>query len=208
MTAGEPAAAGPPRVIWWPDTSALITLAVSPAVRAAVTAAIATSPHTARILLARAIEAELTGLQRSDEPVAALARTALGQLAWTHSAVPLDDPAGVDLAIEIQNELAAGQPLRYPTEHWGEAAIISLASRSQNFKPQLLSDDYDARVAAAARGVDAIGVPMLISRMVQAGSVTCENAETWVAALARHRRCPAFTGAQLAAGTLGKHSLP
>jgi hypothetical protein len=105
--------------VWWPDTSALITLAIIPGLRTAVVTQLTGSANTRRVLLARAILAELQGLARSADPVGPHARTALGQLNWIHRTVTLDDPDGTERAKQFQLEVANGRPLERQTDHWG-----------------------------------------------------------------------------------------
>lgn len=99
-------------------------------------------------VLVKAVVFELEGLATTKPPAATWAGTALGHLGWLGEPVGLDDPVGTDLAIKIQEELAVGRPLKHNAENYGEAAIIALASRARTVTPLMLSDDYDARVAA------------------------------------------------------------
>jgi hypothetical protein len=134
----------PGPLVWFPDTSALVTLAVHEPLHGAVVSTLL--GH--RRVLVKAVVDELESLTSVTGPVAKWAFTALGQLDWLGTPVRLDDPAGTKLAVEIQEELSAGRPLRHPTEHYGESAIIALACRAQVFRPMLFSDDHDARIAA------------------------------------------------------------
>jgi hypothetical protein len=164
---GHPKPAPPPAAkpqVWFPDTSALITLAVHLPLHEVTVDALADKK---RVLLV-AVVAELEELTRLSQPLASWANTALGQLGWLGDPVVLDSPSGTNLASEIQQDLAAGRTLRHDLEHWGESAIISLASRAIHLRPFMLSDDYDARIAAHARGVEAMSVHKLLQHRVVA----------------------------------------
>ncbi|MGQ0776530.1 MAG: hypothetical protein ACT4NY_19245 [Pseudonocardiales bacterium] len=110
--------------MWFLDTSALVTLAVYPPLQQAVRVVL--SQHS-RVLV-NAVVVELEGLAMTQLSVAVWAKTALGQLDWLGNPVRLDDPEGTDLAAALQEELAAGRSLKHDAEHFGEAAIIALAS--------------------------------------------------------------------------------
>jgi len=145
----EPAASARP-MVWFPDTSALVTLAVHPPLQRAVAATLSAYD----LVLVESVVAELEGLAGTPDAAAAWAGTALGQLDWLGAPVRVDDPAGTQLAVEIQELIAGGRPLSHDMQHYGEAAIISLASRAQRLQPLMLCDDYDARVAAKNRNVE------------------------------------------------------
>jgi len=127
--------------VWFPDTSALITLAVHEPLHAAVRAVLSRQ----RRVLVTAIVDELDSLSRARGSLADWARTALGQLDWLGRPVEVDVPVGTRLAASFQERLAGERPLRHCLEHYGEAAIVALACRARKFAPRLLSDDYGAR---------------------------------------------------------------
>ncbi len=122
----EPAA-GPRRQVWFPDTSALVTLAVHLPLQQAVVATLSTHDR----VLVDAVAAELHGLAATAGPVSGWAGTALKQLDWLGTPVRVDDPVGTRLAVELQEQIAGGRALSHPMQHYGEAAIISLASRAR-----------------------------------------------------------------------------
>jgi hypothetical protein len=82
-------------------------------------------------VLLTVVVAELEELAKQAHPNADWTVTALGQLSWLGRPVAVDEPVGVELAAEIEERIAAGRPLRHPLQHYGEAAIISLASRAR-----------------------------------------------------------------------------
>jgi len=122
--------------------------------------------------------------------------------------VSLDDPIGTDLALEIQEELAAGRGLRHATEHFGESAIIALASRAKTLQPLMLSDDYDARIAANARGIRSFSVHRMLHLMIRQGKVLEKEAAAFADALFAAGRSLDYTGAELTSGRLGRVGRP
>lgn len=133
---------------------------------------------------------------------------ALGQLDWLGEPVRLDDPAGTELAAELQEQIAGGRPLKHALEHFGEAAIISLACRARTLHPLMLSDDYDARVAARNRNVEPLSVHKLMHLMISQGKVTAAQAAGFADALNRAGRAHDYTAAELASGRLGRVGQP
>ncbi|MCE7001822.1 hypothetical protein LWC34_03075 [Kibdelosporangium philippinense] len=127
---------------------------------------------------------------------------------WLGRPVRLDDPVGTDLALEIQEELAAGRGLKHPAEHYGEAAIIALASRAQTLRPLMLSDDYNARVAANVRGVRALSIHKLLHLMIKQAKVSVVEAAEFADALHAVGRSPDYTAEELSSGRLGRVGQP
>ena len=201
-SSGPAASAG--ALVWFPDTSALVSLAVHLPLQQAVRATL--SPH--RRVLVTAVVAELEELAKSSTPTAAWAGAALGQLGWLGEPVRLDDPAGTELAAELQEQIAAGRPLKHALEHFGEAAIISLASRARALRPLMLSDDYDARVAAKNRSVEPFSVHKLMHQMISQRKVTAAQAFGFADALNRAGRAQDYTAVELASGRLGRVGQP
>jgi hypothetical protein len=190
--------------VWFLDTSALVTLAVHPPLQRAVEALLLAQ----RRVLVKAVVVELEGLASTKPPVAHWAATALGQLGWIGEPVGLDDPVGTDLAVTIQETLAAGRPLQHNAEHYGEAAIIALASRARKLMPLMLSDDYDARVAAHTHGVRSLSVHRLLHIMIMKEKVTEAQAAAFADALFSAGRSQDYTAAELASGRLGRVGQP
>jgi hypothetical protein len=191
-------------LVWFPDTSALVSLAVHLPLQQAVQATL--SPH--RRVLVMAVVAELQELARSPTRTAAWAGTALGQLDWLGEPVRLDDPAGTELAVEVQEHIAAGRPLKHDLEHFGEAAIIYLASRARTLRPLMLSDDYEARVAAKNRNVEPLSVHKLLHLMIRQRKVTAAQAVGFAEALNKAGRAQDYTAEELASGRLGRAGQP
>ena len=203
VSSSEPAGSAKLQV-WFPDTSALVTLAVHLPLQRAVVATL--SAHCR--VLATAVVAELEGLATTSDTTATWASTALGQLDWLGEPVRLDDPAGTELAVRVQEEIAASRPLKHTMEHFGEAAIISLASRAQTVRPRMLCDDYDARVAANNRGVEPLSVHKLIHLMIKQGKLTAIEAAAFADALHQAGRAQDYTVEELASGRLGRVGQP
>lgn len=191
-------------LVWFPDTSALVTLAVHSPLQRAVVSTL--SSH--RRVLVEAVVAELHGLAATSDPAAAWASTALGQLDWLGVAVPVDDPVGTKLAIEVQELIAGARPLQHQMQHYGEAAIIALASRAQKLRPLMLSDDYDARIAATKYTVEALSVHKLLHLMIKQGKLTATQAAGFADALHGAGRAQDYTAAELACGDLGRVGQP
>lgn len=145
---------------WFPDTSALVTLAVHPPLQRAVAAAL--SVHN--LVLVESVVSELKGLAGTSDPAAAWAGTPLGQLDWLGEPVRVDDPVGTQLAVELQELIAGGRPLTHDMQHYGEAAIISLASRAQRLQPD---GPPQCRLACRGdQGLSATDVPTEVSHSV------------------------------------------
>jgi hypothetical protein len=199
----EPAGDTKPHV-WFPDTGALVTLAVHPPLQRAVVATL--SAHD-RVLV-EAVVAELEGLTATSHAAAAWAGMALSQLDWLGAPVRLDDPVGTQLAVELQELIAGGRPLLHDMQHFGEAAIISLASRAQQLQPLMLCDDYDARVAATNHNVEAFSVHKLLHQMIKQRKITAVQAAGFADALHSAGRAQDYTAAELASGRLGRVGQP
>jgi hypothetical protein len=199
----EQAADAKPQV-WFLETSALVTLGVHRPLQQAVVAALSPSYR----MLVKAVVTELQELSKTSDITATWAGTALGQLEWLGEAVALDDPVGVELAVQVQEEIAGGRPLKHPMEHFGEAAVISLASRAQKMKALMLCDDYGARVAAKNRNVQPVSVHKLMHLMIRQGKLTATEAATFADALHTAGRHPDYTAQELASGRLGRVGQP
>lgn len=190
--------------VWFPDTSAIVTLAVHEPLHATVVNAL--SSH--RRVLVQAVDRELRGLARTARPTGTWAKTALEQLDWLGTPVRLVEPDGVTLAVEIQEQLAAGRALRHDLEHFGESAIIAMASRLSKLRPLMLTDDYDARVIAKVRRVGSVSVRKFLHLMVQQGKLSAETAASFTEVLFDAGRGPRVTAAEFEAGRIGRAGLP
>jgi hypothetical protein len=190
--------------VWFPDTSALVTSAVHPPLQLAVMAVLSTR----KVVLVKAVVAELEGLAATSEGSAVWAAKALGELDWLGTPVRVDDPIGTQLAVELQELIAGGRSLIHDMQHYGEAAIISLASRAKKLRPLMLSDDYDARIAAKNRNVEPLSVHKLLYLMVMQGKITATQAADFADALHLAGRAQDYTAAELASGRLGRVGQP
>lgn len=191
---------------WFLETSALVTLAVHLPLQQAAVAALSSSPSY--LVLVKAAVTELEQLSMTSDITATWAGTALGQLDWLGDPVALDDPAGVELAVQLQEEIAGGRPLKHPMEHFGEAAVISLASRARKVRPLMLCDDYNARVAAKNRKVEPVSVHKLIHLMIRQGKITAAEGAAFAEALHTAGRHQDYTAHELASGRLGRVGQP
>jgi hypothetical protein len=190
--------------VWFLDTSALVTMAVHAPLQQAVRETL--SPH--RKVLVVAVVAELEGLAKTAHPSSAWAAAALGQLDWLGKPVVVDEPTGIELAAAVQERISAGRPLLHPAQHYGEAAIIALASRAQSLRPILLSDDYDARVAAKAYNIEPLSVHKLVHLMIRQCKVTAVQAFRFAEALEKAGRAKDYTVEELTSGRLGRVGQP
>lgn len=208
MKPTPPPLPGPPlskkQQVWFPDTSALVTLAVHTPLQQVVQKSL--SGRTT--VLAEAVVRELQGLTVAPPPLGKWARTALSQLDWLHKPIRLDSPQGTDLALALQERMASGRMLRHPMEHFGEAAIIALASRARRMSPIMLSDDHDARTLARDYRVTPVSTHRLLHMLVQRRRITPDEAQRFCDALADHGRGPTITAADFLAGRLGRVGKP
>jgi hypothetical protein len=202
-SSSEQAASDRPQV-WFPETSALVTLAVHLPLQQAVMATLSAHP----LVLVKAVVTELEELAGTSDITATWAGTALGQLDWLGEPVSLDDPAGVELAVQLQEETAAGRPMRHSMEHFGEAAVISLASRARRMRPLMLCDDYNARVTASNHRVEPFSVHKLMHLMITQGKITATQAAAFADALDKAGRAHDYTAQELASGRLGRVGQP
>ena len=193
------------RQVWFPDTSALVTMGVHEPLRDVVVEAL----DDKAVVLARAVVVELEDLKKHGHgPVRGWASTALTQLDWLGEPVALDDPVGVKLAIDIQTELTAGRGLRYDAEHWGESAIIALASRAMHFDPLILSDDFDARIVAHNHQVKPVSIHKLLHLLIRRNKLEATTAEGLSKALRTAGRSSDYTAQELTNGKLGRVGEP
>ena len=190
--------------VWFPDTSALVTLAIHQPLHDAVVTALSSS----RRVLVKAVVAELDGLAQGTPPTAGWAKQALTQLEWLGSPVRVDDPVGTELALQFQEQVAAGRPLKHDLEHYGEAAIVALASRAHRLAPRILSDDYDARVLAKNNNVEPVSVHRLLFSMITAGAISGAQAAHFARALHNAGRAQDYTAEELRTGRLGRAGQP
>jgi hypothetical protein len=191
-------------VVWFPDTSALVTLAVHQPLHEAVVVLLS---DTRRVLV-KAVVAELEGLARGASPTAGWAGQALKQLDWLGESVRVDDPVGTELALQFQEQVAAGRPLKHDLEHYGEAAIVALASRARNLAPRMISDDYDARVLAKNNHVEPVSVHRLLFSMITSGIISDVEAADFAEALHVAGRALDYTAEELRRGRLGRAGRP
>lgn len=191
-------------VVWFPDTSALVTLAVHHPLHDAVVTALSNS----RRVLLKAVVAELDGLAQGMSNTARWAKRALGQLEWLGEPVRVDDPVGTALAVRFREQVAAGRPLKHDLEHYGEAAIVALASRARTVAPRMLSDDYDARVLAKNNCVEPVSVHRLLFSMIAGGVISDVTAAGFAEALRVAGRAQDYTAEELRTGRLGRAGHP
>ncbi|MGY1838420.1 MULTISPECIES: hypothetical protein [unclassified Modestobacter] len=192
-------------VLWIPDTSSLITLAVDGGLAAAVQA----ECRRERVVLLDIVVDELTHLADGREQVSGLAAAALTQLAWLGSPLYTSDKVDSRGVQAIQDVIRAGRPLRDPWQHLGEAVALALAERLQVVTPKLLTEDHDARVEAKNRGLTALSVHKLLSAMVGSGRLNAETAEGFADHIhAAGRAASQYSADEFRTGDLGRVGKP
>jgi hypothetical protein len=72
----------------------------------------------------------------------------------------------------------------------------------------MLSDDYDARVAARNHNVEPFSVHKLLHLMIKQGKVTAVQAASYADALRSAGRAQDYTAAELHSGRLGRVGQP
>lgn len=195
---------GPKPILWLPDTSSLLSLAVDPQLSQVVKAELSVE----RCALLDVVADELDDLARPGGSVSGLAQAALGQISWLGPVVAtekLSDPEGV---LDIQNTIRAGRPLKHPREHWAESVILDIGERLKSVAPRLLSEDYDARVEAPHHSVLPFSVHKVLATMVRGSRLSAVAAEGFATALHRARRGPEITAAEFTRGDLRRVGRP
>jgi hypothetical protein len=109
-----------------------------------------------------AIRVELQGLSRLPAPTGSWAKTSLTQLGWLGNPVPLPPGDLTELALDIQDDMAVAAPLERDDQHWGESTIIALGLGLKQLDVVMVSEDYDARVAAKQSGLSAMSLTRLL----------------------------------------------
>ena len=207
MTASLPAGRrGLPR-IWFVDTSSLVTMAVHSALATAVTDYI----EQENVVLLKAVWGELRGLKGdAPPPTSTWAGMALTQSGWLGPAVNLPEK-GVEVALDIQEELAAAGGLDRNDEHWGESAIIAMGTMLRSADGFILTEDYEARIAAKRHGMGSMSLTRLLHHMTLDEVRTPAEVSGYTHALVaakRWTRRPALSEADFTAGRLGSHGRP
>ncbi|MEI6621981.1 MAG: hypothetical protein WCP28_08755 [Actinomycetes bacterium] len=194
------------QVAWFIDTSALVTLAISPGLNQAVQTALTQPPHRALLMLA--VRNELDGLvQKNEQPVANWAAGALTQLAWLGKPLEMS-PADETRADELQKIIAGGRALTHPQQHYGEAAIIATATRATLVKTAMLSDDYGARIEAKNHGLTTASVHKLIHLLIRNNVITAQTGWQFAEALHKAGRAQDYSIDELQDGKLGRVGRP
>ena len=81
--------------------------------------------------------------------------------------VRVDDPVGTRLVVEFQELTAGGRPLIHAAVRRGGNHLPGIAGTQ--LRPLMLSDDYDARVAAKSRNDEPFSVYKLLHLMIKQG---------------------------------------
>jgi hypothetical protein len=198
--------AGKPPV-WLPDTASLLSMAVDDDLAAVIEGELA--PHACALFDVVDDElADLADLPYGD-PRRALARRAQARLGWLGEVVDTSTLSDPKRARKIQNLIRGARPLRHDFEHWAESVIIDIAEHLTMTKPVLLTEDYNARVEATQRGIEALSVHKLLSLMVRGGRLPAADAEIFAECLRKAGRAGhGYTAVEFASGDLGRVGRP
>lgn len=181
--------------MWFIDTSSLMSIAVSPDLKAVVQTAIGTDA----IALLEVVVDELDYRSSFD----GLAAAAYGDLSWLGPEVDSSRFVEVDAIEKIQIQVADGRFLKDPYEHWGESVTIAMlhaaVHRGSTQPTVFLTEDHSARVQA---NKVATCTPMSVHRLmwerVQAGKLTDSEAARLAGLLQKHDRGQEYTAADFA----------
>jgi hypothetical protein len=193
--------------MWFVDTASLVTMAVHSPLHTRVIRYL--SGH--KVVLLSTIETELVNLKRSAPvPTSTWAGMALTQLGWLGTTV-VTPSAVVETALDVQDELMAEAGGGGNDEHWGESVIIAMGKRLANIDGMLLTEDYNARVAAKRHQMDAMSLTRLIHHMMHDGACSATQAAAYTAALVAAKRWtkhPPLSAEDFTNGRLGIHGRP
>ena len=119
-------------------------------------------------------------------PTATWTNLALSQLSWLGAPLAVaQDSEAFGTALDLQDEMAAENPLEHDNEHWGESVIIALGKHVTTRDVIMLSEDYNARVAANRHHVTSMSLAKLMRHMVLDEHRTADQAKAFTRALIR-----------------------
>ncbi|WP_280668110.1 MULTISPECIES: hypothetical protein [unclassified Kitasatospora] len=190
--------------MWFIDTSSLVTLAADDALRAAVERELG---HQRRALLDVVVD-ELEFLAAGNSDARDLAEAALEQLAWLGEPVDTTDMTDSQHVLAIQEVVRGGRPLKHEREHWAESMIMSMAGRLTMVRPQILTEDYGARVESLNHGLTPFSVHKLLSIMVKSGKLDASDAVAYADSLKAAGRGQDYTAQDFMTGRLRRVGHP
>ena len=200
MTVDPPPTPNP--LVWFPDTSFLYSASVSEELFTDVRAVLERHPVAYLKIVAGELSApDIGGWQ-------GMAGTVLGAYAWLGDPVEIRTSKVLSAARDIQLEVANSRPLRWDGEHLAEATIIAVAETAQRSSPIMLSEDYDARVAAINHGIKAMSIHRLLHNMVRQNTISSARAFEHSEAIRKAKRGPEVTEEELTRGRLGRIGKP
>lgn len=192
-------------VLWFVDTSSLLSLAADDELREAVQGKLSSQRH---VLLDVVVD-ELERLARQGRPaVQCLAATALGQLNWLGEPVDTNALATGERVAQIQDILRSGRALQHPSEHWAESVIMAMAERLTQVDPHVLSEDYSARIESLHHNLTPFSIHKLLSHMVREDGLSAVEAAGFADALKAAGRGSDYTAAEFISGKLGRVGHP
>jgi hypothetical protein len=184
------------------DTSSLLTASVERGLLGDVRAVL----EKAQTAYLRVVADEMSNVEVGGW--AAMTGRALDHYAWLGTPIEIDDPDILERAGEIQRMVANGRPLERPGHHLAESVILAVAETATKSRPIMLSEDYDARVAAKDLGVKSMSIHRLLYNMIGQGRIEPSRAWAHAEAIRLAGRGPDFTEAELITGRLGRTGRP
>lgn len=189
-------------IVWFLDTSFLVTASVDETLFNEVRRFL----EPKQIAHLKIIHDELSGLSVTGRP--GMPGKVVDRYAWLPNPIEINDVRIQQAASSIQAEVANGQPLERPGQHLGEATVIAVGETATLSRPVFLTEDYNARVAAVAHGVEALSIHKLLHRMIRSRRITSETARTYTDAIHAAGRGQDYTETELISGELGRVGQP
>ncbi|WP_327074088.1 hypothetical protein OG196_26030 [Kitasatospora purpeofusca] len=191
-------------MLWFIDTSSLVTLAADDALRAAIERELG---HQRRVLLDVVVD-ELEFLAAGNGDARGLAAAALEQLAWLGEPVDTADLTDSQQVLAIQEVVRGGRPLKHEREHWAESMIMNMSERLTLVRPQILTEDHGVRVESLNHGLTPFSVHKLLSTMVRSGRLDAGDAVAYADSLKASGRGQSYTAQDFMTGRLRRVGHP
>ncbi len=185
-------------MIWFLDTSSLLSMAVNEDIEAAVLREIGDD----QVVIIDIVQDELT--RRAGIPeTAGLAKIALTCIKPHWSIMDTTRYVSLDDVQQAQEDVADGRTLLDDEQHWAESTIIALVRRSATAGLTsikiLLSEDYEARrVACTVPHTRSVSIHSLLHQRVQGNRMTAAAAAALGEKLREAGRGPAVTDGDFA----------
>jgi hypothetical protein len=200
VTADPPPTLSP--LVWFPDTSFLYSASVSESLFRDVREVLERHP----VAYLKIVAGELSAPDIGGWP--GMVGTVLGAYAWLGDPLEIRSPKVLSAAWDIQTEVANSRALKWDGEHLAEAMIIAVAETAERSTPIMLSEDYDARVAAINHGIKAMSIHRLLHNMIRQDAISSARAFEHSEAIRKARRGPIVTEDDLIKGRMGRIGRP